>query len=604
MHLFRRTLLLGATFLACLSQAFSARNDGPKLLVNEATAIVFRVRFGGLSPTSRAELAAHRLHSWGAPPVVVKSGRSGCALLEGGRVLIRVGRADARASGLSLAELATRWTRSINDALSLPPVKFGAGSIVIPVGGTLRVPLVGSAALSALLTVNQQGVVRIQRTAGAVIIHGLSTGNPTLVASAPGAKSLLQIAVEPYAAVFPQAIESEVVGEPASADTVRSTIQGALRSQITSAPGASFHEVSPLHAFALAPSHDISVQVRVRADAPNALPAEGFVMIRVRNVGIERLPERELWYCNQPERLAAARTLFRGTLQMDRPVRLLYHHINVSDGPIVFRVDIANPSALPARIVVIPGDATPNPNPVIAGLDAAIAFLGSWLNGSGEIVTVPAGTSRPLALRRLARNCTTSGLSYLRLLDGGPPSLRVTVATTDTASLSAHWQNTLDDGAPWRETAAEPLTGPPDTGDDAKTIYPDPFLHATVDYRVGGEFGFLGLGQKSIPAKGLAPSLDGNFGVFYEIDATTENPSDKPADIEVVFESGAGYSGGLFVIDGKLRRISPLQPDGEAQLTRFRLESGQSRVVKMLTLPLSGSCYPATIIVRPYSPVP
>ena len=93
--------------------------------------------------------------------------------------------------------------------------------------------------------------------------------------------------------------------------------------------------------------------------------------------------------------------------------------------------------------------------------------------------------------------------------------------------------------------------------------------------------------------------LEGNFGVVYTIKARLENPTLQPADIEVIFESSAGYSGGLFVVNGRMVRTPLLQPKEEAQITRVHLGPGENESLRILTFPLSGGSYPATLTIRP-----
>jgi hypothetical protein len=523
--------------------------------------------------------------------------------MAGAKVIIRVVRADAIADATDPAALAERWAKAISDALALPPVKIDAAPFVIGVGKSMVISLVGGQARDAEISTDSDTVLAVRRTPAGLLIRGLTAGQAIVAAQAEKTVSAVEVTVKPYAATFPQTIDAEVVGAPTSAATVKSVILGVIRAQTEAVPGASCRAVGELKTSVLLPGEDREFQTRVRAEAPGALPAEGIVTVRVRNPGFEMRREAELWYCNQPERVAATRTLFRGTLTPDRPVRLLYHHINVGDGPLVLRADLINTSALTARVIIIPGDAPPNSNPVLAGLDAATSFLSGWLSGSGEVVTIPPGTSRPLAFRRLAPGRTASGLCYLRLLAGGPPGLRVRVMAADLATVDTERQQAPECSTPWRLGAPEPLPeGKVLADDDAVAVYPNPFRRQSVDFRVGGNFAFVRIGQDPLPGKSLAKPLDGDFGVVYEIDATAENPTDKPADIEVVFESSAGYSGGLFVIDGDLRRLSPLQPDEQISLLRFHLDPGQTRQVKLLTIPLSGSCYPATVMLRPLQP--
>ena len=92
--------------------------------------------------------------------------------------------------------------------------------------------------------------------------------------------------------------------------------------------------------------------------------------------------------------------------------------------------------------------------------------------------------------------------------------------------------------------------------------------------------------------------LDGNFGVIYEISATISNSQAVDSDVEVVFEPSAGYSGAIFQIDDRYVITPRILPKNEARIAKYRLKAGEIRKLKILTVPLSGSSYPASLFIR------
>ena len=58
-------------------------------------------------------------------------------------------------------------------------------------------------------------------------------------------------------------------------------------------------------------------------------------------------------------------------------------------------------------------------------------------------------------------------------------------------------------------------------------------------------------------------------------------------------------AGGIFLIGNKRVEIPQTDMPKEHTLETYTLEPGESKNVRIRTLPLSGSNYPATIIVRP-----
>ena len=227
-------------------------------------------------------------------------------------------------------------------------------------------------------------------------------------------------------------------------------------------------------------------------------------------------------------------------------------------------------------------------------------FVRNWIHYSGDVVTIPPRSTLPVSIRRLAPQETASGLCTLRLLEG-PEEVLVRADARHPFTVDAAWAAALSSATPWRHTGAVALA----TADRAPApatsqAYPYPYRNEEVSYQVGGPFRFVRIGQRPIANSDGNLALQGNFGVFYNVKATLENPSPAPADVEMVFEASAGYSGALFVLNGEVRRTPLLQPKTESQIFRVRMEPGASRVVTFMTVPLSGSSYPSTVTIRPY----
>jgi hypothetical protein len=94
------------------------------------------------------------------------------------------------------------------------------------------------------------------------------------------------------------------------------------------------------------------------------------------------------------------------------------------------------------------------------------------------------------------------------------------------------------------------------------------------------------------------PDLSGNYGVIYDIKIRAENPTSAVRTIQLLFEPAAGPASGLFIVDGKLVGVRTVSPPDEVPIFAFRLGPGQVKDISLRTMPLGGSFYPATIIVR------
>jgi hypothetical protein len=260
---------------------------------------------------------------------------------------------------------------------------------------------------------------------------------------------------------------------------------------------------------------------------------------------------------------------------------------------------LVNDTDSPARVLIESGDAKPDKNPVLAGLLAAEQFIHHWMTNSGEVIFIAPRSSAPISLRRLMPGETVSGLCALRLIDG-PDSLLLRADAIPPFDTDARWTAAINSAAPWRYVGSTKLTFY-DTQPTVTSIhiYPDPFKQENVDYQVGARYGFVRIGQKPISNTSQDRALEGNFGVIYNIKANLTNPTNAPADVEIVFEASAGYAGALFIVNGQVHRTPPLPPKATNQLIVVHLDPGASKTVNLMTIPHSGGSYPATVTIRP-----
>jgi len=590
--------LLGAFLAICLATlgraSTTVRVDGASVYVNETLVLTLKA---GRNEERAATVAASFKKISSNPEFRVEGNAKSCRIIESGRVVVTVARLEAKAHGLTVPQLANLWLANLRKALTVPPIALPFDTLKLPLGKAQSVDLSGSQLAKIAIQTDDAKVVKATLSGAKLNLQPLALGESTISLSAGTFVKTLRVRVLPYAAVLPQSFSLSVTGDPASAETVRGALETALwtKFQSQSSTEATF-KVPPVEAIGVEQAR--TYVVGVKAGGADTFPVEGQIQVTVRNEPLAYKAESELWYCNNPETVTRYQNLFAARLRSNDPIRFLYHHLNAMPGGLVIDAQAVNDSELPARILVIPGDKRDR-NPVLAGLLAGDQLLRNWIRFSGEVVTVPPKSSVSLALRRLSPGETMSGLAYVRLLPGGPPALLVRVDSVPGDEMGAKAEAAMTIAAPWRRLPPAPITRSDRTKVELSAhVYPAPFKSEEVDFAVGGRHGFVRIGQKPIPRPD-GKGLDGNFGVFYTIDAKMDNPQVDPADVEVVFEASAGYSGALFVLNGEVRRTPLLQPKEEAQIARIRLQPGEKKELTFLTVPLSGSSYPATIVVRP-----
>jgi hypothetical protein len=86
--------------------------------------------------------------------------------------------------------------------------------------------------------------------------------------------------------------------------------------------------------------------------------------------------------------------------------------------------------------------------------------------------------------------------------------------------------------------------------------------------------------------------------VVYDLTVDVENPTEEDKTVKLVFSAEAGWVRGVFVIDGKLIESPELAPPGESVLWSVKLSPKEQKRVRIRTIPVGGSFYPASIVVR------
>lgn len=593
--------MVSVACLALASSLFSAQAevDGATVSVNGTKVFRFKTSNWGISPEIIAKRVANNLAS-ASGKVAVRKSESNYLLVMNGKPVVTITPKEAKAWGISGRKLAYTWAGELKRALSIAPLKIGKKNLYMGIGDVAEVAVAGKLSSDARITSSDPSFLSIERKNWGFMARAIRPGNGFVTVSAGGQTQQLNFEIKPYAATFPDQVTAYVAGRPAISGTVKGAIEGAIKQQTKFAPLAKTtieYENIP----AIGTSMSLGVPVKVKITAPGTMEREGTLTVKVVNIGLQKQSDDVLWYCNDPERITKMQNLFSGTLAREKSARLLYHHINDSPQPMIVRSLILNESDVPAKVLVIPGDSSPDKDPVGAGMRAGDQFFRALVNGSGEVITIEPKSSVPISFRRLKPQDVISGLCSIRLIEG-PESLLVRADSFPPVEVEPRWRPALTSSTPWREVGSQEIREwdrLPFTISDH--IYPDPYRTENVEYKVGGRYSVIRLGQKAIAKQGDSGRLDGNFGVSYGIEINLSNPEEETTDVEIVFETSAGYSGGIFFVDGEYMITPKMLPKKEARLAKFRMAPGASRKVKIETIPLSGSSYPATIFIRPVS---
>ena len=606
-----------------------------EVYVNDMLVIRLRTTSGSFGPFRRAEIAAARLNSaigGGLTPndilVDTKTDPVAPRLKGAGQIIVSVDKTEARASGSAPAAIVRGWASSLRSALSIRGITASDTDILVPLGESRALRLSGAAkgilnigSLSGAATLpgdipvsdipepqptpRPNPIVALSTDSAnenLITLQGLAIGRETLTFERDGATVSVTVRVQPYAGQFNTPQTVIVTGRGVAIERVaRYATAAALRSATVTPGGVARVQTDSVSvAMPLAPGAQSTVTVPVTLTGPEMIPVSRTVSVPLRNESLPAVPTDNLMYSNDPERVTRFGTLFTARLPVLSPTapsatRLLFHHQSALSQDAWFSVELMNDSDLPATVQVVGGGSGPVRDTVWVGFRAASDFFRDYLADAGMIVEIPAKSRLSLLSTRLPAGMTVSGLMQIRPLTGSLPLVRVSADQPgDARTQSEAWQPSPilpNEFAPGSSTLAYPLS---------EHIYPQPIKQIETRYEIGGNWAFVGLGRDPLGAtQNVERKLYGNYGVWYEITATVHNPTDKPAKARAVFVPSAGLAGGVFLVDGKYVEVPQTNLPKEPLLASYTLAPGETRVIKITTLPLSGSNYPARIVIRP-----
>lgn len=576
-----------------------AWSKGGTVFVNGVPVFELKTVAGGRSAAERASTVAQALNSFAANETIKVVADPGLRLLLGSRPVLTITAAEAQAQKLQPEPMAQSWARAINKALYLPPLVVSPDRLRLPIDKPLKVSVTGRLARRADLNIEPKDLITLSRVDSEWTLRAKKQGQGTATFGSGANAQVMMLQVLPYATSFPQNLEVEVTGQPATAEVVQEAIRTALNTMLK-APGQSRVSFSEIKADPLAPGERRVYQTATNVEASDHFPASGFVNILVKNIGGGRTFEDVLWYSNEPENVRWSGQLYWGRLQSGSPVRLLWHHFNKGQQPMAVSYVLANRSDKTARVSVMSGDADPLRDPTRAGYLAGDKFFSDWLAHRGVVISIPPRGVVPFVLRDFQPGFTVSGLASLQLLTGGSDDVVLVGHASFPGDLPEAWRGNLKSSSPWSAVRTVPLTqfDLPLVG-QPKHVYQKPSRTISFVYKVGGPLQFLRVGEESINSVNEDRLLDGNFGVHYLLEGRLENPSNRRTTVEAVFEASAGYAGAVFLVNGKYLKGDVLPTKRTLRIFEATLNPGEAADLRIETIPLSGAHYPVTITLRP-----
>ena len=573
-----------------------AESRGAQLWVNGQRAFTFEADLGGLPPETRARIAADRVRAAGLDGQVtvtmVMVGKQARLLFDGNEG-VTAGRPDAHRAGMTVARLGQHWVQRLRLVLSAQAIQAPLAAVIVPVGEQRVIPIGGWLDGPVSVASSPAGLADCTTDGRNIIIRGVSPGVIQMQATVQQWSRPFTVRVMKYAGEWRLPPTVEVSGSPASADFIRRTVRAAVLRHTRLEPGAVL-EIAPVdNSKPLDLATSTAVTVRARSSGPGLLPRAWTQTVQVRNVGAAPARPTHLTVSNYPETFSRYQVLTETPLDTSADVRMLYHHANGLPSACRFIIEVMNPHDHPITVRLSGYAARPFRDPVRAGFEAGRGFMLCRADNRSQLITVDGRTVQPLLVQRLPAGFTASGVVLITPQSSLPGALSLRVRTDDQLQMPV-----CEGGADtWAAIAPVPLF-------DAPTLRPAQAVRFSVAdkrldarYEVGKTWQFIRIGERAI-TDDSGRRLDGNYGVIYSLDIEIVNPQERPVNVELAFEPSAGIAAAVFSISGHLRAVPSALPPHEHNMWQLRLEPGARRTIRVETMPLAGSNYPATLLVR------
>lgn len=586
--------------------------------VNDQVAAALHTSAGGLNPAQRVLNAKMRLTdliALGLETAQVSAAPRGhgvWVVLGNGQPLLTATPGEAASQEQSARHLALGWASNLKRLLSEPALTASAREFVLPFGSA-KVITVGGAAQSADISVSggdpRVVTVGYDTPARRLLVRGIGAGTTEVVIKSGSETLPISIAVRKYAAFVQPQITVRVTGRPsAPASLVQNALYLGLKLALNATPGAQVRLLrTPRTPSILRPGASLSRRIDVRVAGADLLPVIAAPLITVVNQPLPQVPAVALYYSNNPEQVRDSIKLFTAPLSPGRPIRLDYHHQNSSGKPLIFHSDVVNGSDKMASVYLMEGVAKPEVDTVAIGQKAGVAFLKALDSGTGLVLEVPPHARVPLVVQAFAPRLTVSGILEVQQIGGTEGALSLSVAADDDRetlassplNLAEAVERTDGTNARLVSVPAASLT-PGVVAGTSPYVFGAPRVSLDAAYAVGGQWAHLRLGNaESLRNAAGTQTLWGNYGVSYFVTLRLTNPTPAARTVAVLFAPEAGLAAGVFQVDNlTLQQFAPMPPPTEEEVARVRLQPGEVRAVRIRTLLLNGSAYPASLVVH------
>lgn len=563
------------------------------VIVNGQTVINFRTANMGQTPQDRANLLFFQLME--IPDDILYKGKITvlpktetvpyCIIKIGSYPIVTVTEADAAALSSTVEGLAQVWVKNIRDALTKMPLYITEKEGIIPIGESRTKNIYGYDTDNITYTIDNPDICSVSYDSftKSFSITGTGLGQATLSVSNGTDIIDYSISVRKYAADFPERINLTVTGAPTPSALIKETLDKAIDRQIITEPGAKYIVNSlKWNKKNLFPNQSLDATANVTAYGDEYITVTKNITFTVNNYSLPRGIPNSILYSNNPETIEYFQELFAGEIKKGECNRLLYHHMNKTGKNGVLIIEVINTNNEAINLRVRKAAAKPIIDTIAIGVVAAKSFMNMNEENVSMVESIPANSRVCILSDSLKNTYSSSGIIQLWQQSGEKNCIvRVRLVSPDNANIVLN--------------QVKPYLG---KGDFAFSdyVFNDPHIEYNETYQTGGKFVFMHIGKNPLENdKHL--KLYGNYGVDYTCNVTLTNPTDKAAKARIYLDPGAGSLAAYIKINNEFLTIHHVKPPNESDLAVYNLQPGETKKVTIKTIPVSGSNYPAKIIV-------
>lgn len=529
----------------------------------------------GVAVGSRAQIVALRLHQQALQGITgdeisVATMGSSVQVKVGNNLLVAPDRETARLCGISVPGLAAQWTERIAAAFTPPYLTVDLGRpLRVPVGESRTVRYGGR--FPEVITAESVSpdivAVSVDKANKILILEGKGSGDTQVKVTAGGVAGEFAVICRPWAGQVKAFAQAEITGHNISAQTRRQAAVNAILSGLTVAPGAT------------ASLPQLTGNGRlwkglVVLEGAGYFRREQEVIVHHKLIPAPEAQPSQVLVSNKPEKVTAPAVLLRESVPADQSRRVLWHHVNLSEGRLSFVLRLINDNNAPLRVHLLGDSAGPGRSEMYLGHIAMQRFWQALEDSAGYVVAIPAGMVWNTYQQPTGPSQLVSGVAQLTNLGTAPLLVEVAAEARPTGLPLTRLEARTD--ASW------PLSGCEYVAE----------RQVSVAHTIGGPWSFVHIGKHT-----EADQLPGDYGVMYNIDVEVHNPFDATRPFEIRVIAAGGAARGLFRIRGQMVATRVLRPNQETLLYQRRVPAQATVSVPIKTIPQAGSNYPVTLVV-------